>query len=201
MAKKQQTDKQTKEMENKNEEMNSQVEEQDMVAEGSVGESPTQGETTEKGEADELEMLKSELGEAKDKYLRLFSEFENFRRRTAKERLELIGTANEDLMRSLLPIMDDFERADKAFDEKGEIKSFKEGYDLIFNKLKNITESKGLKAMETKQGDDFSDEVHEAITQIPAPEDKLKGKIVDIVEKGYFLGEKVIRFAKVVTGA
>jgi len=152
-------------------------------------------------EISEMDKLKSELSEAKDKFLRLYSEFENYRRRTSKERLELINTANEELMAALLPIVDDFERADKAFDEQGDAKSLKEGYDLIQNKFRNILTQKGLKPMEDKVGDDFNPEFHEAVTQIPAPEDKLKGKIVDIIERGYFLNEKVIRFAKVVTGS
>ncbi len=152
-------------------------------------------------EIDEMKKLSIELAEAKDKYLRLYSEFENFRRRTAKERLELIGSATEKLMTELLPVIDDFERADKAFDEEGDIKSFKEGYDLIYNKFKNITDQNGLKLMELEPGDDFNPEIHDAITQIPAPEEKLKGKIVDVIEKGYLLNEKVIRFAKVVTGS
>ena len=150
----------------------------------------------EPSEIDELETLIAQVAEQKDKYLRLYSEFENFRRRTAKERLELISTANRDLMEALVPVSDDFERALKAGTE-GVI----EGVELIFNKFKNILESKGLKKMEVSRGDDFNGDFHEAITQIPAPEKKLAGKIVDVVEPGYFLGEKVIRFAKVVTGA
>lgn len=196
MSKKKQTDKETSKMENNNEAMNDQVEAQEIADDNAA-----KVEEAAQEEINEVDKVKAELEEAKDKYIRLFSEFENFRRRTAKERLELIGTANEELMRSLLPIIDDFERADKAFDEKGDIKSFKEGYDLIYSKLKGATESKGLKLMETSPGDDFDDELHEAITQIPAPDEKLKGKIVDVVEKGYFLGDKVIRFAKVVMGA
>lgn len=196
MSKKKQTDKETSKMENNNEAMNDQVEAQEIADDNAA-----KVEEAAQEEINEVDKVKAELEEAKDKYIRLFSEFENFRRRTAKERQELIGTANEELMRSLLPIIDDFERADKAFDEKGDIKSFKEGYDLIYSKLKGATESKGLKLMETSPGDDFDDELHEAITQIPAPDEKLKGKIVDVVEKGYFLGDKVIRFAKVVMGA
>lgn len=152
-------------------------------------------------EKSEEDKLREELEESKDKYLRLYSEFENFRRRTAKERLDLVNTANKELFEDLLPVIDDFERADKAFDEKGDIKSFKEGYDHIYNKLKKITEQKGLKVMEVNQGDDFDPEFHEAVTQIPAPEEKLKGKIVDVIEKGYVLNDKVVRFAKVVTGS
>ncbi len=155
----------------------------------------------ESDELDELTRLSIEVQEAKDKYLRLYSEFENFRRRTAKERLDLIGSATENLMTAILPVIDDFERADKAFDEKADTQSLKEGYDLIFNKLKNATEQKGLKKMEHKAGDDFDPEFHDAVTQIPVEDEKLKGKIVDVLENGYLLNDKVIRFAKVVTGA
>lgn len=154
-------------------------------------------ENTEAGEGlDEIEQLKIDVAEAKDKYLRLYSEFENFRRRTSKEKIELITTANREVVEAILPVLDDFERSIKA---QGEEES--EGVKLIFNKLKNILEGKGLKRMEISTGDDFNDEFHEAITQIPAPSEDLAGKIVDVVEPGYYLGEKVIRFAKVVTGA
>jgi len=173
-------------------------EEQQKEVENGNGEEPEE-EISEK--VDEVDQLKVDLEEAKDKYLRLYSEFENFRRRTAKERLDLISSASADLMSALLPVIDDFERAHNAFDEKSEAKTVKEGYDLIYNKLKNIIEQKGLKAMDLKAGDDFDPEFHEAITQIPAPEDKLKGKIVDVIEKGYLLNDKVVRFAKVVTGS
>lgn len=144
--------------------------------------------------------LEDQLGEAKDKYLRLYSEFENFRRRTAKERLDLISTANRDLMSELLPVIDDFERAMSASGEDKDGKTFKEGVELIQNKLIKTLESKGLKKMGVKKGDKFDDEKHEAITQIPA-EKKLAGKVVDVIEEGYYLGETVVRFAKVVVGA
>lgn len=157
---------------------------------------------TEKHELKEVDKLKKEISELKEKYLRIYSEFENYRRRTAKEKIELIGTANEGLMIDLLPVMDDFERALKAMDENNlDINAVKEGILLIFNKLKNVTGKKGLKLMESKPGDSFDTEIHDAVSQIPAPEEKLQGKIVDIIEKGYFLNEKVIRFAKVVIGA
>lgn len=148
-------------------------------------------------EKDSSESIKADLEEAKDKYLRLYSEFENFRRRTSKEKLELIGTASRELMESLLPVLDDFERSLTQEKEEGD----SEGVRLIYNKLINILTAKGLKKMEIKSGDDFNDEYHEAITQIPAPNKKLAGKIVDVVEPGYYLNDKVIRFAKVVTGA
>jgi len=147
------------------------------------------------------EKLQSELKESQDKYLRLYSEFENFRRRTSKEKLELMSTANEGLIQSLLPVIDDMERAQKSIAEGSEADSIKEGLDLVFTKFKGVLEAKGVKQIEAEAGSDFDLDQHEAITQIPAPDEKLKGKIVDVVEKGYLLGEKVIRFSKVVTGA
>lgn len=143
-----------------------------------------------------LEALKAELAEAKDKYLRLYSEFDNFRRRTNKERNELIGTATQSLMKDLVPVLDDFDRGLKAMEDS----PVKEGIELIANKFKKVLESNGLKKMEVNKGDDFNEDFHEAITQIPAGDD-LAGKVVDVVESGYFLSEKVVRFAKVVTGA
>ncbi|HRJ28862.1 MAG TPA: nucleotide exchange factor GrpE [Cyclobacteriaceae bacterium] len=146
----------------------------------------------------ELRKLQDELAEAKDKYLRLYSEFENFRRRTAKEKMELIQTASESLVVSLLPVIDDFERAEKALigTESKEL----EGFQLIYHKFKKTLEQKGVKVMDIKTGSDFNADVHEAITQVPAPEEKLKGKVIDVVEQGYLLNEKVIRYAKVVVG-
>lgn len=162
---------------------------------------PTQEESTESvEEVDEITKLQGELSEAKDKYLRLYSEFENFRRRTAKEKIDLIGSANKELVENLVPVIDDFERALKSMEENEELKPAKEGTDLIYNKFKRVLEGKGLKKMEVNKGDDFNDDFHEAITQIPAG-DEMAGKIVDVVENGYFLNEKVVRFAKVVTGA
>ena len=154
-----------------------------------------------KEEKTDLEKAQEELAESKDKYLRLYSEFENFRRRTSKEKLDLVGTANEGLIISLLAVLDDFERAEKSMTEDADIASVKEGVDLIYNKFKGILEQKGMKQIEVDKGSDFDVEFHEAITQIPAPEDDLKGKVVDVIEKGYQLNDKVIRFAKVVTGA
>ncbi len=152
-------------------------------------------------EENPIEKLQVEVQEAKDKYLRLYSEFENFRRRTAKERLDLIKTANEDLMTALLTVMDDFERAQKALEESEDHKASKEGFDLIYNKFSNILKQKGLKPMEDKAGVVFDTDHHEAISQMPVEKKKMKGKIIDVIEKGYYLDEKVIRFAKVVIGA
>jgi molecular chaperone GrpE len=153
-----------------------------------------------KSELEGVEKIKNELEEIKDKYLRLYSEFDNFRRRTAKERIELIKTSTEDLMTVLLPVVDDFDRAQKASENKENAIAALNGYELIYNKLLKILEQKGLKNMEVAKGDEFNPEFHEAITQIPASND-LKGRVVDVIEQGYYLGEKVIRYAKVVTGA
>ncbi len=164
----------------------------------------TQPETEETSQtADQLAQLQLQLDEQKDKYLRLYSDFENLRRRTAKEKLELIKTASESLMVSLLPVMDDFERALKAFNEgkDKDANKLKEGVELIANKFNKTLKDKGLKEMEVPQGTDFDVELHEAITHIPAPSEELKGKVVDVVEKGYLLEDKVIRYAKVVTGS
>lgn len=150
-------------------------------------------------EESEVDKLKHELGKERDNFLRLFAEFENYRKRTSKERLELFSTANKELMTALLPIVDDFERGLNEI-EKSSDKPLLEGMQLIFNKFKNTLGQKGLKEMEVKQGDSFDADIHEAITQIPAPSQKLKGKIIDVVEKGYKLGDTIIRFPKVVLG-
>jgi molecular chaperone GrpE len=144
--------------------------------------------------------LEKELAEWKDKYLRLFSDFENFRKRQAKERLELIGTASENLMVALLPIIDDFERAMKALENTDNLEALKEGVQLVFHKLQKTLEQKGLKPMPSI-GEPFNPELQEAITQIPVEDESMKGKVIDEVEKGYSLNEKTIRFAKVVIGA
>ncbi|GGH47330.1 molecular chaperone GrpE [Mangrovimonas yunxiaonensis] len=145
------------------------------------------------------EKLQEELQQEKDKFLRLFAEFENYKRRTAKERIELFKTANQDVMVALLPILDDFDRAYIEI-SKTEEKDLLKGVELISNKLKNTLEGKGLELMALQQGDAFNPDNHEAVTQIPAPSDDLKGKIIDVVEKGYKLGDKIIRFPKVVIG-
>ena len=147
----------------------------------------------------ELAKLKADVAEAKDKFIRLYSEFENFRRRTSKEKMEMIQTANEGLLQTLIPVVDDFERAEKSFREKND--KDLEGFFLIYNKFKKVLDQNGVKVMEIKSGTDFNADLHEAITQIPAPEEKLKGKVVDVIEKGYLLNDKVIRFAKVVVGS
>lgn len=151
-------------------------------------------------EADSLiEKLQKELEEQKDKYLRLFAEFDNFKRRSAKERIELSQTAGKEVIKDLLDVVDDSERAEKQIQASADIAHIKEGIQLVFNKLRNILQSKGLKAMESVHTD-FDVEKHEAITEIPAPTEELKGKVLDEVQKGYYLNDKIIRFAKVVVG-
>lgn len=143
--------------------------------------------------------IEDKYNELNDRFLRLYAEFENYRRRSNKERLDLIATANAGLLKDLLPIMDDFDRAITNNSTATEIDSVKEGFNLIFNKFKNTIESKGVKQMEAK-GQPFDSELHEAIANVPVTEENQKGKVIDDVEKGYILGEKVIRFAKVVVG-
>jgi molecular chaperone GrpE len=160
----------------------------------------TDNQESEESALTEEEKLKLEVEAMNDKYLRLYSEFENFRRRTQKEKLELYKTAGEDIFKSLLPVMDDFERAKKSIDDGGDLESLKQGVDLIYNKMLNVFRANGAKPMESSVGKEFDSEIHEAVTQIPAPSKKEKGKVMDEIEKGYTLNDKVIRFAKVVVG-
>ena len=155
--------------------------------------------STKKAKSNKNEDLKVELQEAKDKYLRLYSEFENYRRRTSKEKIEMIDSANKDLLKEILPISDDFERAIKSSSDSKNIIE-EEGDNLKYLKLKGILEKHNLKKMDIKVGDDFNSEIHEAITSTPSDK-KLKGKIVDVIEDGYMIGEKILRFGKVVIGS
>lgn len=145
------------------------------------------------------EQLTKDLAIEKDKFLRLFAEFENYKRRTSKERLELFKTANQEVLQSMLPVLDDFDRAMNEIKKTGDDELLR-GVELIHEKLKSTLVSKGLEEVEIKAGDIFNADYAEAITQIPAPSPNLKGKIVDVIEKGYKLGDKIIRFPKVVTG-
>lgn len=145
------------------------------------------------------EQLQEDLAKEKDKFLRLFAEYDNFKKRTTKERIELFKTANQEVLQSMLPVLDDFDRA-MAEILKSEDESLIKGIELIHEKLKSTLVSKGLEVVELKAGDVFDADFAEAITQIPAPSDDLKGKIVDVLEKGYKLGDKIIRFPKVVLG-
>lgn len=144
--------------------------------------------------------LKDELAQANDKYLRLYAEFDNFRRRTQKERIELLQTAGKEIIVSLLPVLDDFERAEKAMETSTDVNAVKAGVALIQSKLNNVLSQKGLKPMQSI-GTAFDADLHEAITNIPAPTDDMKGKVIDEMEKGYTLGDNVVRFAKVIVGA
>jgi molecular chaperone GrpE len=153
----------------------------------------------------EVEVVKEEptaeelIQAEKDKFLRLFAEFENYKKRTTKERIELFKTAGQELMTALLPIMDDFERGLSEI-KKAKDKELLKGMQLINDKLNNTLTQKGLTAIEVKAGDTFDAEIHEAITQIPSPSEDLKGKVIDCIEKGYKLGDKIIRYPKVVIG-
>ncbi len=176
------------------------------------------GDISEKEEKDEEEGLLSKIGigkkdkhkkeikelheknnELNDKYLRLAAEFENFKRRNVKERLELIRTAGQDVISSLLPVLDDFRRALKQMEQAKDVEAVKEGINLIFTKLNSTLESRGLKEMESI-GKPFNPELHDAITEIPAPDTDMSGKIIDEIEKGYYLNDKIIRHAKVIVG-
>lgn len=150
-------------------------------------------------ELSDLEKKELEYRELHDKYIRLFSEFDNFRKRTAKEKLELTMSAGGDVIKQIIPILDDFERAIANNEKSEDLNVVKEGFTLIHSKIKNTLTAKGLKEMDSK-GEVFDVNIHEALTQIPAPTEDLKGKVVDVIEKGYLLNDKVLRFAKVVVG-
>ncbi len=149
--------------------------------------------------SDETAKLRAELEEQKDKYVRLFAEFDNYKRRSAKERIELIQTAGKEVITSLLQVLDDADRAERQMQETDDSEQIKEGVKLVFNKLRKTMKAKGLEPMESV-GTDFDVEKHEAITEIPVDDKKKKGKVVDEIEKGYYLNDKLIRFAKVVVG-
>lgn len=155
----------------------------------------------QKDQSDEqLEKLQQQLEEANNKYLRLYAEFDNYKRRTSKERVELLQTAGKEVIADLIPVLDDFDRANKAIEGATDLEPIKEGVELVHHKLKSMLTRKGLKVMETI-GLEFDPELHEAITRIPSPTPDQVGKVIDEVEKGYFLNEKVLRYAKVVVGS
>lgn len=153
-----------------------------------------------KEKKDPVKELQSELGLEKDKFLRLFAEFENYKKRTSKERVELFKTAGQEVITSLLPVIDDFDRAIKEISKNEQDNELFKGVTLINDKLISILKNQGLEGIEIESGSDFDAEIHDAITQIPAPSEDLKGKIIDVVEKGYTLGDKIIRHPKVVVG-
>ena len=156
-------------------------------------------ETNETPELSSQEIAENKIKELEDKHLRLFSEFENYRKRTQKEKSDLITSAKADTFKLLLPILDDFDRALKSISEASNVDSLKEGVLLIYNKITKSLETQGLTEMDVKEKE-FNAEEHEAITNIPAPSEKLKGKILDVLEKGYILNEKIIRYPKVIVG-
>lgn len=172
----------------------------DAIDNGQLEENQEETNDNEEVEAKEEPTTEELIQVEKDKYLRLFAEFENYKKRTTKERIELFKTASQEVMTSLLPILDDFERALTHIEDDKEAEELRKGVLLIYQKMVKTLEQKGLSVIEVKQGDDFDAEVHDAITQIPAPSKKLKGKIIDCVEKGYKLGDKIIRHPKVVIG-
>jgi len=147
----------------------------------------------------ELDVLKKEVEEQKEKFIRLYADFDNFKRRNAKERVELIQTAGREVIQSLLEVMDDCDRAERQMQKSDDVAQIREGIQLVFSKLRNTMQSKGVKEMKTI-GEEFNADFHEAITEIPVTDDKMRGKVVDEVEKGYSLNDKIIRFAKVVVG-
>lgn len=186
--------------------MNEQDIQQDLPIEDNLTSDSMEGQSNEQvtempnEEISVEEKLRSELNSSKDQYLRLVAEFDNFRKRSARERVETIQTATKDLMQSLIAVLDDSERASKTMESATDLTAVKEGVTLVLGKLNSILTAKGLKPMETLAGVDFDAELHEAITEIPAPTPDLEGKVVDVIEKGYYLNEKLIRHAKVVVG-
>lgn len=178
---------------NINEELNEEI----SAVNESVEISENEANTDEK--LSEVDLLKQELQKEKEQFLRLFAEFDNYKKRTAKERIEIFKTANAETITALLPVLDDFERAIREI-EKADDNELLKGVQLIQNKLIETLRGKGLKALEIKSGDEFNTDEMDAVTQIESPSEDLKGKVVDVVETGYTLNEKVIRYAKVVTG-
>ncbi|MEZ4949411.1 MAG: nucleotide exchange factor GrpE [Saprospiraceae bacterium] len=184
-------DNQKDKMKDKNEELNTAAEE--LIDNESVESESSEGADSRIAE------LEEQVQEQKDKYLRLFAEFENYKKRTIKEKLDMLKNASQDTLSSLLPVLDDFDRAKKVADQEGSKENFPEGIQLVYNKLYSIMANKGLTPMDST-GQDFDPEFHEAFTEIPAPSEDMKGKVIDTIEKGYFLNEKIIRHAKVVVG-
>jgi len=170
----------------------------DALLDGEEQEQKLENEEEEEEKSVE-ETLNEELAKEKDKFLRLFAEFENYKRRTSKERMELFKTAGQEVIVSLLPVLDDFDRAMKELAKSDDKEAFK-GVELINVKLRETLKGKGLEMVEANAGDVFDAEIHEAITQIPAPDKKMKGKIIDVIEKGFKLGDRIIRHPKVVVG-
>ncbi|MBL4747011.1 MAG: nucleotide exchange factor GrpE [Flavobacteriaceae bacterium] len=182
---------------------NKDTKDEQIVNENEAGTSENTEKQEEQEEQVELsveEQLTVDLAKEKDKFLRLFAEFENYKRRTSKERIELYASANKELMTVLLPVLDDFDRGINEIKKEGEDSELFKGMELIQGKLQSTLEQKGLSKVAIKAGDTFDADIHEAITQIPAPSKKMKGKVIDVIEQGYQLGTRIIRFPKVVIG-
>jgi molecular chaperone GrpE len=177
------------------------MEEKDMMQQEEQDQStpPAEETTVENTPENELDLLKAELAEQKEKFIRLYAEFDNFKRRNAKERVELIQTAGREVIQAMLEVVDDCDRAEKQMQKTDDLVQIKQGIQLVFAKLRNTLQSKGVKEMKSI-GEEFNPDFHEAITEIPVPDENMKGKVVDEVEKGYTLNEKIIRFSKVVVG-
>ena len=178
---------------------NQEENEKDTIQENETETTTVNSENSEETESVIEDSIEDQLAQEKDKFLRLFAEFENYKKRTTKERIDLFKTAGREVITALLPVIDDFDRALPEIKKSADTETLK-GIELIHNKLKEVLKSKGLTEIEVGVGDDFDSEVHEAITQIPAPDDSLKGKVIDTVEKGYTLGDQIIRHPKVVVG-
>ena len=178
-------------------EKNDQVEVED-GQEGQEGQERMEGQEPET-EVSEIDSLTAELNESKDKYLRLYAEFENFKKRTAREKRDLRSYAAQETISSLLPVLDDFDRAKMSADDDGSDETFSDGVYLVYNKIQSSMNSLGVKAMEST-GEIFDVELHEAVTEIPVQDEEMKGKVVDTILKGYYLNDKIIRHAKVVVG-
>lgn len=189
------------EVKKENEKMSENEENTDKIDEKKTSKEKTEEKTIEKIETPEekIENLGYKLAEMNDKYLRLSAEFDNYRRRTLKEKMELTKTASEKVLINILPVIDNLERALVSIQETDDIKALEEGVSLIYNNFKDFIKQQGVKEIESKE-QIFDTDFHEAITKIPAPSDELKGKVVDVIEKGYTLNDKVIRFSKVVIG-
>ncbi len=172
---------------------------EDNVLENQEEHTESDVENKETPESEESDSSEQQIAELKDKYLRLAAEFENYKRRTVKEKLNMMGTAAKDTLSALLPVMDDFDRAKKNAEDESSTEPFSEGVMMVYNKLSNTLQQKGMKPMEST-GEVFDPELHEAITEIPAPTEDMKGKVIDTVEQGYYLNDTILRHAKVVVG-
>lgn len=192
-------EKKSKKAKGKEEVQEQKVQDENQEAQAEAAENQNEEEEEATEEKANEPTVEDKLCEIQEKYIRLAAEFENYKKRTLRERMELIKSANEDVLLGLLPVMDDFERALQSMEESKDADSIKAGVDLIYNKFKEFMKQKGVKEIDAKEKD-FDTDLHDALSKIPAPDKKLKGKVVDVIEKGYYLNDKVMRYAKVVIG-